>query len=609
MSAVLSAPEVDQLRREKHLQSSWDNHERNIPSASLKPSYHLAAPNGWMNDPCGLGYDPATGLYHAFFQWNPFGNDWGNMSWGHATSTNLVSWDTFPTPALTPSAKYDQYGVFTGCFQATNIHGEPGALTVLYTSVSHLPIHHTLPYTTGCESLSLAISANGGKTWERQDCNPILPGPPENISVTGWRDPFLTTWTRGHASGSDSRSDLHGFISGGVKGQCPAVFVYTVQPDDLRQWKYIGSLVNVGLNFRPSRWSGDFGVNWEVANLTTLTNDGQSRDFVIMGVEGCLRPEITCQNAGEARHRRDPRGLMWMSVKSLANANASDALTSYNFAGFFDHGCLYAANSFWDPETSQRIVYGWVTEDDLPDSLRHRQGWSGVTSLPRVTTLMTIHNVTKARCSLLESITSIDLVKSSGSGFTIHTLGISPDSRLSRLRQKAKTGHLAKSSLTARVASAPATFLPLSTNKWELQASFSVGQSCERVGVEIAHSADFKSCTRLSWDPCKEIFTIDRPPVDQEINHGQESAPHTLFTYLDDQEEVEEALKIHAFFDHNVLEVFVNDRTVITTRIYHPSDQCFGVKFFAEPAEQQDGRSSTVLLEADVWDGLGINLN
>ncbi|KAJ5554543.1 Glycoside hydrolase family 32 [Penicillium frequentans] len=607
MSAVLSSPEIDQLLGEKHLRSSLEDHVQQISKASLKPSYHLSAPNGWMNDPCGLGYDPATGLYHAFFQWNPFGNDWGNMSWGHATSTDLVSWDISPTPALTPSTKYDKCGVFTGCLQATSIHGEPGAMTVLYTSVSHLPIHHTLPYTTGCESLSLAVSTNGGKTWERQDCNPILSGPPEKLPVTGWRDPYLTPWAREHTNDSDSRSHLYGFISGGVKGQYPAVFVYTVQPDDLRQWKYIGSLVNVGLNFHPSRWSGDFGVNWEVANLMTLTNDsGNSRDFVVIGVEGCLRPEITSRNAGEARHKRDPRGLMWMSIKSLANANASDALTTYGFAGFFDHGCLYAANSFWDPETSQRVVYGWVTEDDLPDSLRHRQGWSGVMSLPRVTTLRTIHNVTKARCSPLESITSIELVKSLGSGFTLHTLGISPDSRLSRLRQKAKNGHLEKSPLTARVASAPATYLPLRTNRWELQTEFFVDQSCKRVGIEIAHSADLEHCTTLAWDSYSETFTIDRPPIGQEINHGQESAPHTLFTYLDNQQEFEEALKVHAFFDHNVLEVFVNDRTVITTRIYYPSDQCFGVRFFAEP-DDQSSKPSAVLLRADIWDGLGMN--
>lgn len=98
---------------------------------------------------------------------------------------------------------------------------------------------------------------------------------------------------------------------------------------------------------------------------------------------------------------------------------------------------------------------------------------------------------------------------------------------------------------------------------------------------------------------------IDRPVVkDPKINHGRELAPHTLFSYLDKGEEIEETLKVHALFDKSVLEVFVNGRTAITTRIYHPSERCFGVRFFARSASDGD---VTTLLKADVWDGLGGN--
>src|SRR3954453_2487916 len=62
-----------------------------LPEYSPKPSFHVTAPSGWLNDPCGPGYDPATRLYHIFFQWNAHGNNWGNMSWGHATSSDFVS--------------------------------------------------------------------------------------------------------------------------------------------------------------------------------------------------------------------------------------------------------------------------------------------------------------------------------------------------------------------------------------------------------------------------------------------------------------------------------------------------------------------------------------
>lgn len=116
---------------------------------------------------------------------------------------------------------------------------------------------------------------------------------------------------------------------------------------------------------------------------------------------------------------------------------------------------------------------------------------------------------------------------------------------------------------------------------------------------------DFEHRTILAWDSCSETFTIHRPPVtNPEINHGHESAPHTLFTFRNEQgEDVEETLVVHAFFDKSVLEVFVNERTVISTRIYHPSEQCFGIRFFAEAANCQSGEPA-ILLKADSWDGL-----
>ncbi|KAI2694860.1 CAZyme family GH32 [Penicillium roqueforti] len=568
------------------------------------------APAGWMNDPNGLGYDPKTGLYHICFQWNPHGNDWGNISWGHAISPDLVSWAISTDPILTPATKYDRLGVFTGCLQATDAFGQPGALTAIYTSVSHLPIRYTLPYTLGSESLSLAVSQDGGKTWERQTCNPFLTGPPPHLNVTGWRDPFITTWAEGPLS-KHTPSTLYGFVSGGISKKTPTVFVYTVQATDLSKWEFIGPLIDVGLNLHPSRWSGDYGLNWEVANLMTLTNDTTSRDFIIMGAEGCVPFESSNQDAAqEARRRREPRGQFWISVTSNGEKQSTStdgALASYAFSGIFDHGCYYAANSFYDPQTSQRIVYGWITEEDLSNTLRHRQGFSGLLSLPRVVGLMTTRNVKKARISELSSITSIEAVPDApGTGtFTIHTMKINPDSRLARLRQSARESHLADVALSA---SPSQSAMLLGTSKWEIDAEFSVSRSCARVGIRILHTHDGQDCTTLSWDPRSETFEIHRPLIDDtEVNHGYETAPHTLFTCLNERgDEVEETLRVHAFFDSSVLEVFVNDRTVISTRIYHPEANCFGLLFFAESDAGVDGDQPAVLVRASIWDGLGV---
>jgi beta-fructofuranosidase len=134
----------------------------------------------------------------------------------------------------------------------------------------------------------------------------------------------------------------------------------------------------------------------------------------------------------------------------------------------------------------------------------------------------------------------------------------------------------------------------------------------------------------LYWEPLAETFVIERPQIrspDHNVNHAPEIAPHTLFTVCtqsSDQlgkvldtssNEIEESLRIHAFYDVSVLEVFVNDRTAVSTRIYVDNPRCFGIRFFADGPESGLGRRNSaeslmndtaiaVVQRATVWDGL-----
>lgn len=64
----------------------------------FRPQYHFSPAKYWTNDPAGLVYHDGT--YHLYFQYNPGGIEWGNMSWGHATSQDLTHWDEQPVALL-----------------------------------------------------------------------------------------------------------------------------------------------------------------------------------------------------------------------------------------------------------------------------------------------------------------------------------------------------------------------------------------------------------------------------------------------------------------------------------------------------------------------------
>ena len=646
-----------------------------------RPSLHLLAPHGWLNDPCGPGYDPTTETYHLAFQWNPNGNDWGDIAWGHSISRDLVVWETSPQPCLVPSAHYDFRGVFTGCFQATDVNGERnGTLTYIYTSVNQLPIHYSIPYTSGSESLSIAISRDQGQTWNRLPSNPILPGPPAGLSVTGWRDPFISASPSALA---EARHDnvRSGFISGGLVDRTPTVFVYSLKKDNLAEWRYLGPLLDVGLNFCPSRWSGDFGVNWEVPNYVTLKDDeGTLRDFIIMGAEGCL-PRHEKNQTTLARDSRIQRSQLWIGLKSRDNpkpTRSSSALMDYSFGGIFDNGLFYAANSFWDPVVNQHVIFGWITEEDLPDDIRHLQGWSGLISLPRVLKLITIHGVKKARSTRhLEEITSLELTPDDNGTYTVRTLGIIPDPRLQRLREKARRTDISRVPLPGLNEGGEdirfrKPFVPLYTQCWEAEATIIVSKSARRAGFIIYHTSgtlymfrpylcdlfffyffffwlafprvrkrsnpaslfhitDLHIKTLVYWDSTSETFIIERPHIQAPISHAPEAAPFTLFTLIGSSDsasenrhgysaaETEESLNIRAFFDTSVLEIFVNERLELSTRVYLPDKREWehgGIYFFAENKRDpetpnypvESGRLGngdiSMLVSCRIWDRL-----
>ena len=129
-----------------------------------RPVFHHTPQYGWMNDPNGMFYK--DGVYHLYYQFNPYGSMWGNMHWGHSSSTDLVHWEHHPV-AIAP----DQWGtIFSGSAVVdknnTSGFGE-NAVVAMYTSCSLT------------QKQSIAYSLDGGMTYTKYAGNPVVQAPQE----------------------------------------------------------------------------------------------------------------------------------------------------------------------------------------------------------------------------------------------------------------------------------------------------------------------------------------------------------------------------------------------------------------------------------------------
>lgn len=175
---IQGVPETALCWKELKLSGSFDMANKE----SFRPVYHHTPAYGWMNDPNGMFYK--DGVYHLYFQYNPYGAVWGNMHWGHSTSTDLMHWK-FEGCAIVP----DAWGaIFSGScvvdHENTAGFGKE-AVVAFYTSAKSTPWGDI-------QMQSMAYSLDNGKTFTKYEGNPIL-----TSSEKDFRDPKVFWYAPG----------------------------------------------------------------------------------------------------------------------------------------------------------------------------------------------------------------------------------------------------------------------------------------------------------------------------------------------------------------------------------------------------------------------------
>lgn len=166
------------------------------------------------------------------------------------TWTDKGSWQDSDALALGPTGfpNYNGLGIFSGTAQPVNLQGQAdGTLLLMYTSVKWLPTSWTIDYHPHTESQSLAISTDGGKTFQNYPGNPVINATTETApmywNITGFRDPFLEPFPALDTILGVSEPHYYAVFGSGIKGVGPRMPLWTAPASDLTSWTFLVSQV------------------------------------------------------------------------------------------------------------------------------------------------------------------------------------------------------------------------------------------------------------------------------------------------------------------------------------------------------------------------------
>lgn len=299
-----------------------------------RPMLHFTPLKNWMNDPNGLIWH--DGEYHLFYQHNPFGDQWGHMSWGHAVSRDGFVWKHLPVAI--PEANGVMAFSGTAVFDRDNTSGfgtkANPPLVAIYTGHEERRRR---------QHQDLAYSLDRGRTWTTYSGNPVI-----DLEMEHFRDPKVF-W---HAP--TSRWIMVVFLANDRTAHFYA-------SNDLKQWTLLSTFAGHGRPDIP---------NWECPDLFELPVDGDStntRWVMVISVGGNgpyggsgVQYFVGRFDGEKFVNENPPEMVLWM-----------------------DHGRdFYAFQSFQDEPNGKRVGLAWMVNLEYAGSTP-TSPWRGAMTLPR----------------------------------------------------------------------------------------------------------------------------------------------------------------------------------------------------------------------------------
>jgi len=321
-----------------------------VPAATLpasysepfRPQFHFTPAKNWINDPNGLVY--FDGEYHLFFQYNPQGDKWGHLSWGHAVSRDLMHWEELPVAI----PEDDRYMIFSGSAvvdaRNTSGFGKPDdvPLVAIYTGAQRPA--------GAIQNQQLAYSTDRGRNWTKYAGNPVL-----DLGLKSFRDPKVFWYAPNHY-----------WVMATVLADRHQVALFS--SPDLKQWTHLS-------DFGPA---GATDGAWECPDLFALPVNGDPADMRWVLKVDVFRSAVAAGSGTQYFIGRfDGSTFTPDSDPAFAHIAAP--------AHWLDYGMDFYAAASWAnlPDARRRHLWiGWMNNPTYAQEIPTAP-WRGAMSLPR----------------------------------------------------------------------------------------------------------------------------------------------------------------------------------------------------------------------------------